>query len=145
MNDIIITTTTSPQQQQQQHPLLLPWLFLLLTPSCSKPMKIMIPTSSICVQLQPLSTLSPLSHLITFKVRTHTHAHHLPLFKCNSKSIHVYFYFILIYMKVFKKQFVTVISDINMIFFTLWLYNIASTVFICNIRNHKETVISTTI
>ena len=94
MNDIIITTTTSPQQQQQQ-PLLLPWLFLLLTPSCSKPMKIMIPTSSICVQLQPLSTLSPLSHLITFKVRTHTHAHHLPLFKCNSKSIHVYFYFIL--------------------------------------------------
>ena len=119
MNDIIITTTTSPQQQQQQ-PLLLPWLFLLLTPSCSKPMKIMIPTSSICVQLQPLSTLSPLSHLITFKVRTHTHAHHLPLFKCNSKSIHVYFYFILIYMKVFKKQFVTVISDINMIFFLLY-------------------------
>lgn len=127
MNDIIITTTTSPQQQQQQHPLLLPWLFLLLTPSCSKPMKIMIPTSSICVQLQHPSTPSPLSHLITFKVRTHTLTHnktHSPSFLSSSVIPSQFIVTIFsMHVKVFKNQFVTVNSDITSKFFFFFLHS----------------------
>jgi len=135
MNDNTTHNITTPTTTL---PVLLPWPSLPLTPSCSKPMKIMTTTNSTYAPPLPPSTPSPLSHPITFKVITTLT--HPPLLIPSQ-----FLYFLHVY-RGHTKPFLPAASKFFSSMLLYHHYDFSHTAFfICNIKNRDETVIANTI